>query len=347
MTASLTPTPLVSVILPVYNGESHVEATLASAVQQTYRHIEVIVVDDGSRDRTRAIADAQALRDSRIRVIGQPNRGVAAARNRGLAEARGELVAPLDADDVWDPTKIERQVARLMETGAGTGLIYCWWAWIDATGAVLDCSPRWRTEGHASETLLQVNFTGNASVPMYRRRDLDAIGGFDTTLRDRDAEGCEDWDVALKVAERSSVAVVPAVLVGYRRGRSSMSAQTDRMWRSHLLVVNGARQRQPQLRPSSIRRSHDQFALHLAGVSFWSRAYVRSIYWGLRAARSSLVLRVLPHIIRLFSRRLLPADPSSRDVIGPGVRFSSWEMPRSLIPYDRIYDQHVERLPNQ
>jgi len=79
-------------------------------------------------------------------------------------------------------------------------------------------------------------------------------GGFDVTLRDRDAQGCEDWDVALKVAERSSVAVVPSVLVGYRRRRESMSTRTDRMWRSYALVMNGARQRRPTLSPSVLKK---------------------------------------------------------------------------------------------
>jgi glycosyltransferase involved in cell wall biosynthesis len=339
--------PLVSVILPVYNGEADIETTLDSALQQTYRNIEVIIVDDGSRDGTRALVDALARRDSRVRVVAQTNRGVAAARNRGLAEARGQFIAPLDADDVWDPTKIERQVDRIRETGDNTGLVYCWWVWIDDNGAVLDCSPRWRIEGNAAETLLQVNYTGNASVPLYRRRDLEQVGGFDVTLRDRGAQGCEDWDVALKIVERSSVAVVPSVLVGYRRRRASMSTRTDRMWRSHVLVVNGATKRQPALSPSSIRRSHDQFALHLAGVSFWSRAYVRSICWGLRASRSSLVLHVLPYVIRLFSRMLVRPRHSSRKIVRPGVRFSSWDMPRSLIPYDRIYDRHFTRLRDE
>ena len=96
--------------------------------------LELIVVDDGSRDRTRAIVDQWAERDSRVRVLAQANRGVAAARNRALAAARGEFIAPLDADDLWDPTKIERQVRRMIEAGEGTGLVYCWWVSIDPDG---------------------------------------------------------------------------------------------------------------------------------------------------------------------------------------------------------------------
>ncbi len=261
--------PLVSIILPVYNGEPWIGETLDSALGQTYRNIEVIVVDDGSRDRTRAVVEARAFRDSRVRLIGQTNRGVVAARNRALAVARGEFIAPLDADDLWDPTKIEQQVRRMSEAGDDTGLVYCWWVSIDVKGTILDCSPRWRIEGHASETLLQVNYTGNASVPLYRRRYLEQVGGYDVTLH----EGCEDWDVALKVTERSRVAVVPSVLVAYRRRRDSRSTRTNRMWQSHTLVMNSAQKRRLELSRTSIRHSQNQLALHLAGVSFWSGAY--------------------------------------------------------------------------
>ena len=126
--------PLVSVILPVYNGESDIEATLDSALQQTYRNIEVIIVDDGSRDGTRALVDALALRDSRVRVKAQTNRGVAAARNRGLAEARGEFVAPSMRTTCGIHRRL-KGIGRMMEADDNTGLVYCWWAWIDVKGA--------------------------------------------------------------------------------------------------------------------------------------------------------------------------------------------------------------------
>jgi glycosyltransferase involved in cell wall biosynthesis len=334
--------PLVSVIVPVYNGESHIEATLDSALQQTYRNIEVIVVDDGSRDRTREIVEARALSDSRLRVIGQTNRGVVAARNRGLGVARGEFVAPLDADDLWDPAKIERQVSRMIEAGDGTGLVYCWWVSIDADGAVLDSSPRWRIEGNAAETLLEVNYTGNASVPLYRRRNIEEVGGFDVALGDRHA-GCEDWDLALKVAERSCVGLVPSVLVAYRRRRESISTRTDQMWRSYALVMKGARQRRPKMSRALMRRSHDQFALYLAGVSFWSGDYGQAVVCGLRAARSGLALRVMPYVIRLFLKKILRHNRGGRQVVRPGLAFGSWQMPQPLIPYDLIYSRGVRR----
>lgn len=311
-----------------------------SALQQTYRHIELIVVDDGSVDRTRAVIEARAAIDARVRIVHQPNRGVAAARNRALAMARGELVAPLDADDLWDPAKLERQVRRLADAGRDTGLVYCWWAWIDADGAVLDRSPAWKIEGDAADALLQVNFTGNASVPMYRRHDLERAGGYDERMRASGAGGCEDWDAALKVAEHARVAVVPSVLVGYRRSSASMSARTDVMWRGHALVLEGARKRRAGVPPAVVRRSRAQFALHLAGVCYWSGAYHRATGWALRAAPSGLALQVLPHVARLLSRGLTAPRPRPLPAWA-GTSFDRFSALPSLIPYDRVYERRL------
>jgi glycosyltransferase involved in cell wall biosynthesis len=335
---SLVDQTLVSVILPVYNGEAFIGNTLESALRQTYRNLEVIVIDDGSTDRTLPIIEARAARDARVKIIRQTNAGVARARNRGLQAARGEFVAPLDADDLWDPAKIEQQVARMFEAGEETGLVYCWWVWIDGKGVVVDRSPRWRFEGAALGMLLQVNYTGNASVPLYRRACLEQSGGYDEKLGQQNGRGCEDWDVALKVAQRYRVAVVPALLVGYRRRPDSMSAACDTMWRSHTLVTCGLREREPSLSAASFQRSADQFALYLAGVSFWSGAYFRAFRWGLRAWRSGLAFQVLPHILRVFAKRLVLRGYNHKTIMVPDLCLDACRIPEPLIPYDRIYD---------
>jgi glycosyltransferase involved in cell wall biosynthesis len=108
--------------------------------------------------------------------------GVARARNRGIAEANGNFIAPLDADDLWEPTKIDRQIRRMLAAGHETGFVYSWWVWIDAGGTVLDRSPRWKFEGHTFETLLQINFTGSASVPLFRKHCIEEAGGYNEQL---------------------------------------------------------------------------------------------------------------------------------------------------------------------
>src|SRR6201996_9541224 len=160
--------PLVSVILPVYNGADYVGATIQSVLTQTYQNLEIIAVDDGSSDQTLEVLSQYAAGESRLRVVSQANAGVARARNRGIAEAKGDFIAPLDADDLWAPEKIARQLDQLQLSGERTGLVYSWWVWIDPNGLILDRSPAWTFEGNVFEQLLQINFTGNASVPLFR-----------------------------------------------------------------------------------------------------------------------------------------------------------------------------------
>jgi hypothetical protein len=329
--------PLVSVILPVYNGERYIQQAIESARRQTHTNLEIICVDDGSTDGTVAIAEALAAIDARIRIMRQPNGGVARARNCGLSAARGEFIAPLDADDLWDVSKIERQVRRMQEAGPDIGMVYCWWVWINEQGAILDRSPEWRIEENASEMLLQINFTGNASVPLYRRSCLDTIGGYDETLEQRRARGCEDWDLAIKISERYPIAVEPAVLVGYRRLPESMSTQCEVMRRSQQLVTEAASDRQKGVSAAVLRRASDQFALYVAGVLFRSGAYFASFRWAVRAWRSGLLFKVLPHVVRVIATRLLRGHRAPRPVMLPGGKIDADALGPALIPYDTIY----------
>lgn len=327
--------PLVSVILPVYNGAEFVGAALESALSQTYRHVEIIVVDDGSTDGTRAILDLYTVRDARVRVLGQANSGVARARNRGIAEAHGDFIALLDADDLWEPTKIRRQMQRMLEAGDRTGVVYSWWVWIDRGGAVLDRSPRWMIEGSVFEMLLQINFTGNASVPLFRRQCIREAGGYNEELAAADAGGCEDWELALRVTERYDAAVVPEILVGYRRRPDSMSAACDTMWRSQRLVVQRMRELRPDLNPRVLRRAAHQFALYLAGLSFWSGNIIAAYRWGLRSG-CRLPFLVAPYAIKMFFTREM-SKLNTQQTMCPGVKLDTKCIPEPLLPYDKIH----------
>ena len=337
---SSTGPPLVSVVIAAYNAAGFIAATCRSAMRQTWHPLEIIVVDDGSTDGTGDIVDALAAADPRLRVIRQSNLGVAAARNRAIAAASGEFIAPLDADDLWDPTKIARQVERLQAAGPAAGMAYCWWAWIDVHNSLLDRSPFWRIEGRVLEQLVEVNFTGNASVPLYRRSSLDQVGAYDPSLREKGSQGCEDWDLALRVAEHHDVVVVPAMLVGYRRRGDSMSSSCDIMWRSQAEMLSALAARQPSLPPSAVQRSTGQFALHLAGVSFWSGDIVGACGWALRARPVTLVVAIVPHLLRIFARRFpFGVAPRPRAIADDG-RIDQTAVPEPLIPYDRIYARH-------
>jgi glycosyltransferase involved in cell wall biosynthesis len=241
--------PLVSVVIPAYNAAATLRETLGSVLGQTYRRLEVVIVDDGSADGTAQIAAAAARRDPRIRLVRQRNAGVAAARNRGIAETAGTFIAFVDADDLWAPDKIARQVAALQTAGDDTALCYTWFVTIDAAGAILHPGLRPSDQGAVLRTLCQYNFVGNGSSMLMRRTALACVGGFDGSLRARGAQGCEDYDLLLRVAETYKFALVADFLVGYRISTETMSGDQVNMIRSWRLVAERIARRRPELEP--------------------------------------------------------------------------------------------------
>jgi glycosyltransferase involved in cell wall biosynthesis len=240
--------PLVSAIIPAYNAAKTIEETLRSIRAQTYRNLEILLVDDGSRDETVRIAQAHAAEDSRLRVIQQQNGGVAAARNTGVLAARADLVAPVDADDIWAPTKIARQVAA-MRANPNTTLCYTWWACIDHKGRVTGYGGRHTAHGAALTDMCRTNLVGNGSGAMMRKDAVIAAGLYDSSLRARGAQGCEDYKLYLALAVAGDVEVVPDFLTGYRTLPNNMSSDVAQMCRSHLLVIEEFRAKHPHLSP--------------------------------------------------------------------------------------------------
>jgi glycosyltransferase involved in cell wall biosynthesis len=240
---------LVSVIIPAYNAEPFLRITLASAQAQTYENIEIIVVDDGSTDATAAIAMGAATADKRIRVLRQKNLGVAAARNRALTESHGEYIAPLDADDAWHPQNVSLQVAALEAAGPQTAVSYAWCVIIDEHGAFRAVASHRNLRDRRKVLAHQIegNFVGNASSSIIRRDAILAVGGYDTSLRARNGQGCEDQALYIALAERWDFTVVHRELIAYRSHPNSMSRDTAQMERSHALLLADVRRRRPDL----------------------------------------------------------------------------------------------------
>jgi glycosyltransferase involved in cell wall biosynthesis len=227
---------LVSVIVPAFNAANTMRETVVSALNQTYRNIEVIIVDDGSTDQTKLLASAIIESDPRVRYIYKQNSGVASARNRGIAEAQGDFIATLDADDLWYPTKLARQIERFETSGKETALVYAWCCWIDDRGNVTGSAPPNRLEGSIFPQMCWGNVVVSGSNALIRREALVAAGGFDESLRSRGGQGCEDWKLYLQIANRHEIAVVPEYLIGYRVTPGSMSDDFGQMMRSRRLV---------------------------------------------------------------------------------------------------------------
>ncbi len=227
----MTAHPTVSILLPVYNGEKYLLAALESIRRQTLADWELVVVDDGSTDGTAGILAGFAA-DARVRVLRQENRGLPAARNRGLREARGRYVAFLDADDTWRPAYLAK-LAEALEGQPRAVLAFAGWQYLDADGHDLPQSivVTAAQVGQLRADLDRRNSLVPASV-VARRASLEACGGFDEALR-----SCEDWDLWLRLRPLGDFVAVAEVLVGYRTHAENMSDNIERMERERRKVV--------------------------------------------------------------------------------------------------------------
>ena len=236
----------VGVVVPMFNAELTIGATLTSICRQTYQFLDIVVVDDGSTDRSASIVASYAQKDRRIRLLRQSNAGVAHARNSGAASTDAEYLAFIDADDLWAPSKIALQLRVLKEGGPSAGLAYCWFATIDKDNRVLSLKNRPDIDGQVLQRLCRNNFVGNGSSMLVRRAAFEQAGQFDPSLRASNAQGCEDLLMCLRVAESYEFRLVPQHLVGYRITSTNMSGDVMQMLRSCEIVLAEFRQKYPQ-----------------------------------------------------------------------------------------------------
>ena len=247
--------PLISVVIPVYNGEQTIKETIASVLAQTFTDLEVIVINDGSTDGTldlvSSIADdspAGTLRE-RIRVFSYPNGGQAASRNRGISHALGEFLAFIDADDLWTPQKLEAQLQALREH-PDAAIAYSWSDCIDERGNYLRPASHITLNGDVLQPLFLVNFIDNGSNPLICKTALETVGGFDEMM-----PPSEDWDLWLRLAEHYPFVCVPQPHILYRQSTSSQSANLYRLETACLRCIDSACDRVPQKLRSLKKRS--------------------------------------------------------------------------------------------
>jgi glycosyltransferase involved in cell wall biosynthesis len=184
------PAPRVSVVIPTYNRARYVAEALESVFAQTFKDYEVIIVDDGSTDNTQTALQPYM---ERIRYVRQENRGLAAARNRGVREVRGEFVAFLDSDDCWEPRMLE-EVLKTFEKHPDVGAVFVAEREMDEQGNLLKRVHTKRSPGlfFTPESMVSKDTgVGCGRPPVVRRKWLDALGGFDESMRS--AVDCEMW----------------------------------------------------------------------------------------------------------------------------------------------------------
>ncbi|MEB3175639.1 MAG: glycosyltransferase family 2 protein [Cyanobacteriota bacterium] len=234
---------LVSVIIPVYNVEAYIAQTIESVLAQTYQNFEIIIVNDDSPDRSAEIC--QQFSDPRIKIVHQPNRGLAGARNTGIRCAQGDYLAFLDSDDLWAPDKLAKQVAHL-EASPQVGVSFCRSAFIDGTGNPLGIYQMPKLTGITPEYLLCRNPVGNGSAPVIRRQVLEEIrfwenrhGEVEDFYFDEAFRQSEDIECWLRIALQTAWQIegIPEALTLYRVNGEGLSADVTKQFASWEQII--------------------------------------------------------------------------------------------------------------
>ena len=252
----------MSVVIPAYQAAQYIAATLDSVLAQTFTSYEIIVVNDGSPDSQQLEAVLAPYR-GRIIYASQENQGPAGARNTGIRMARGEYVALLDADDLWDPDHLATQLA-VLQTDPSIDMVYAdarIFGGVPEDGrTVMEFCP---SEGEVTfESLVTRRCTVHICVSLVRRQTLLDAGLFDPAFR-----GTEDIDMWLRIARRGGhISYQRRVLGSYRRRAGSLSADPARLIEG-LVAVLAKAARDPQTTPAELELIEQQCQLHHARLA--------------------------------------------------------------------------------
>jgi glycosyltransferase involved in cell wall biosynthesis len=221
--------PRVSVIVPAYNAARFLPFSIESVIRQTYGQWELIVVDDGSTDETRELVGSysQSLGE-KLKYVYQSNRGLPAARNTGIRNATGDLIALLDADDIWLPNRLDRSVA-VMDGNPEVGLVHGRFEKVDVQGIPIPhlrpTFPLKILSGNISDHIYTRGVNLGCPTITFRKACVDQVGWFDETMR-----ATEDRDLWFRIARSYRVAFIDEVIAHYRVTPGSMSSDTTRMF---------------------------------------------------------------------------------------------------------------------
>jgi glycosyltransferase involved in cell wall biosynthesis len=211
-------TPLISVVMPVYNAERYLSEAVDSILAQSLGDFELLAVDDGSKDASKTILEGYASRDARVRVLSRPNTGIVGALNDGLAVARGEFIARMDADDWVTPDRFAKQLAFLRAHPEHV-CVGSYFNYMDADGALIKWNPR-ETDPAAIERVLLSGDGGALIHPVIflRRSALEKTGVYRA-----EAQWVEDLDLYLRLARVGKLSNVSEVLLHYRYHTGSVN----------------------------------------------------------------------------------------------------------------------------
>lgn len=257
--------PLVSVIIPTYNYGRFVGDAVESALTQTYRPIEIILVDDGSTDDTGTRAQKY---QGRIRYIPQENQGLSAARNTGIKEAKGEYIAILDSDDIWLPDKLKKQMDEFSRDKS-LGLVSCGELLMDDQEKVTreNIYKDYPNRDEFLKKLMIRNIVSGGSAAVIKKECFNRVGLFDATLR-----SAEDWDMWLRIGQHFNVKVLQECLVKVRIGSTNMSSikNAERMLEYEIKTLDKHWERNPSFKNKPFLRSEAlSYRYFCAAWAYW------------------------------------------------------------------------------
>lgn len=216
----------ISVIIPTYNNEKTIQETINSVLVQTFTDLEIIVINDGSNDRTVEIV--QQISDPRVSIYSYSNSGPATSRNRGIRKSQGEYLSFIDGDDLWTKDKLEIQYEAL-QNNPQAAVAYSGTDWIDEQGNFLrHASAPAGPSGNIYAYALLYNLLGSGSNFLVRREALFAVQESDQDAHsffDEFTKPSEDWDLCMRLAKKYEFIAVPQVQILYRRSPNSLSSK--------------------------------------------------------------------------------------------------------------------------
>lgn len=250
---------LVSVIIPCYNAEKTLQQTVASVQQQVYQNWEIIIINDGSTDRSGELANKLAKQHN-IRVIHTKNQGVSKARNSAVEIAHGKYLAFLDADDLWHPGKLSKQL-HAFQLNNQLGVCFSKVRFISSSGQTLNQYSSVPAKALSAFGLLYENHLCTSSNIMCRKQVFIEIGGFDTTM-----SYAEDQEWLLRVALKNhwQVAGINDVLIDYRTQTDSLSSSLTKMEQGWETLIRKVSTYAPEFIQQNYDRSQAVYLRYLA-----------------------------------------------------------------------------------